>query len=1156
MSATRAEVSTDDESTGNDGRPVDSKKGNDAGHGNRFQSNLLVLYFLRAIKKGYDFHLATELPEQGDKFDDLILKYRKMKSSTWSYQYLQAKHKLNENESIKKEHLLPVNDKGDFSVVKYFGSFLKVNRKGDNIEFCILCTNADIDPNLVAVSLRGNAKPEMLAFDRFEKSTGKKPACYKLKDTTELRDKLKDHSISHVLAKNLRDCATKNKPLDAQDETLRHYHMALIKENVIDLQTWQFHQDFATDDKVKFSQLSGGAKELHVALANLGKEGQHQTWKTWTFTVCEKDKDTFGQIAVEPPESNYKLPDQINEFFKKFIIAVNMPKENELYQILKNELDEYFKLLDTKISASSFPLIIKKLETWFYDKNNTWLSRVVEKREEGKEILDSVCAKILSLNYQTELKENVFDGNQLIGQMAETLKLFLNEPNQENFQVRHITTKYPKFTAAKVIAVIKDKTVDTQFSKCDDSFLVTSTSCFITYSNIEKNWMRNTMLMTNEKKETLTYPQLLIIVCDDRSNFEVIGSDNNKHFFSESASVSNFLKGKKVIVIGKDNKTNFPPLLEDEIIYEQLSDEAKNNLKSKKVFFQGVDVTVENLMGSNDFKDIDLIEFPSILEELLKQPEIVTPSPVLPNEHFELENLSNDNPVSLAKDSLSIKEKNLFHKEEKTVVIFGRPGSGKSTLLSKLYESIKKEINPKRWVILIDLAKYSEVLADNFPVDDEDEEKRISYFVKYLVADVKDSPFLQWKLKYRLKSSGGVVLMFDGLDKISRSILHVDKADKALKNAIQLLQFFSQWNNKLDKLFVTSLWDNYNKLSQQLHHIFQHEMEMLDKEQQINCVTSYWQNTQSFTNFAPLLIQHVSITLGDSCAEDRIFDGSAFLSIPLHCKILAEWVNLKTISEIIEHFESVESTFDFIDFYKYFIEEKRKISEMGSLNGPENDAKQHYLILASETALGTEGSKLVLNPLIDSFDGENSLKIKMKKFIDSRLQYGLTYITKEEGSKEVDKKDKFLHESLADFLIAQYLYEGFHWEGDMRPLLAKKDIRDLIVTTMLVEDKYKCVRMFLNLMLEEVVWKKKWRADIIENLSKAETQKPLDGQMSKLRMFVRSFSFKENRYGNKEYKEYEALCAASEKNVNIFVLLLDCIEVMHTKKAYHLMDND
>ena len=175
----------------------------------------------------------------------------------------------------------------------------------------------------------------------------------------------------------------------------------------------------------------------------------------------------------------------------------------------------------------------------------------------------------------------------------------------------------------------------------------------------------------------------------------------------------------------------------------------------------------------------------------------------------------------------------------------------------------------------------------------------------------------------------------------------------------------------------------------------------------------------------------------------------------------------------------------------------------------------------------------------------------------------MSYIKKEEGNKENYKKDKFLHESLAEFLIAQDLYEGFHWKGDMRPLLDKKDIRDLLVTIMLVEEKYKCVRMFLNLMLEEVVWKKKWRTGVIGKLSEthgskkshAITQKPLDRRyytaIEKLQMFVQAF--KENRDG----KEYEALCvAASEKNVNIFVLLLDCIEVMHTKKAYHLMDND
>ena len=37
-----------------------------------------------------------------------------------------------------------------------------------------------------------------------------------------------------------------------------------------------------------------------------------------------------------------------------------------------------------------------------------------ERRWKGN--IDSVCAKILSLDHQTELKENVFDKKQLIGQ--------------------------------------------------------------------------------------------------------------------------------------------------------------------------------------------------------------------------------------------------------------------------------------------------------------------------------------------------------------------------------------------------------------------------------------------------------------------------------------------------------------------------------------------------------------------------------------------------------------------------------------------------------------------------------------------------------------------------------------------------------------------
>ena len=157
-------------------KPLDSRKGNDADHGNRFQSKLLVRFFLRAINKGYAFYLGTELPDQGAKFDDLIFKYRKQgnneesDSSTWSYQYLQAKHKMDDTKSpkINKNQLL--EDEGDFSVPKYFRSFLELSRRGDNIENCIICTNADVNKKLFEVYA---THPEMLAFEGFEKFSEK-----------------------------------------------------------------------------------------------------------------------------------------------------------------------------------------------------------------------------------------------------------------------------------------------------------------------------------------------------------------------------------------------------------------------------------------------------------------------------------------------------------------------------------------------------------------------------------------------------------------------------------------------------------------------------------------------------------------------------------------------------------------------------------------------------------------------------------------------------------------------------------------------------------------------------------------------------------------------------------------------------------------------
>ena len=43
-------------------------------HGNVFQLKLLMLFLIRGIASKYQFHLGTEIPGMGGKFDDLIFK--------------------------------------------------------------------------------------------------------------------------------------------------------------------------------------------------------------------------------------------------------------------------------------------------------------------------------------------------------------------------------------------------------------------------------------------------------------------------------------------------------------------------------------------------------------------------------------------------------------------------------------------------------------------------------------------------------------------------------------------------------------------------------------------------------------------------------------------------------------------------------------------------------------------------------------------------------------------------------------------------------------------------------------------------------------------------------------------------------------------------
>ncbi len=243
-------------------------------HGNIYQLKLLMLFLKRALKQKYSFRLGTEV-ETAAKFDDLVFHYKTGTESSWTYRFLQAKHKQDESRKINVHDLLTDRD-DDFSLQKYFISYCKIKKdlkediKKQHKEFTdakidaktaaalqdfILCTNIDFDfdnsfnqPDLK--KLLGSSlylKPVPEDDDILDVSTpSKNPQRYRLvvDEQHELYEKLRETSNLYLLAKELADHVLNNKKLELRSDIFRKYHVALVNEKVIDRNTKKLHNDF------------------------------------------------------------------------------------------------------------------------------------------------------------------------------------------------------------------------------------------------------------------------------------------------------------------------------------------------------------------------------------------------------------------------------------------------------------------------------------------------------------------------------------------------------------------------------------------------------------------------------------------------------------------------------------------------------------------------------------------------------------------------------------------------------------------------------------------------------------------------------------------------------------------------------------------------
>ncbi|KAL1492817.1 hypothetical protein ABEB36_010999 [Hypothenemus hampei] len=613
-------------------------------HGNIYQLKLQMLFLKRALNKGYEFNLGTEV-EDAEKFDDVVFKYKSRDNSRKDeIRFVQAKHKQDESKRITAHDLLTDKD-DDFSLQKYFISYSKIKKKhgfnNSELKDFILYTNIKFDSaDLEKAEIKIE---EIEANDDLLKTKSDKSAVLNrliIKKEHKLNEKLRETSDSYLLAKKLVQHISDGKPLQLSTDIFKLYHVALCgtvfqiqekkvqnkKGNFVPKKYVKFRDDFLNGNN-----LTEDVRNFRNVFQLVSKKQNDAFWQE----LNGKELSISLNFGLETPEGkllyskptlpNDKVADEeIKEFFEKLVFAVGQPNEVELGEIITKEIgeDSQFNVLNADLVVHSFQ---GRMLEWFKEKRpekgkeGVWLNA-----ESGKEFFDSIEEQVsslisvgLSLPYFEKLQAYgiSFDINNLLNKV----KTFLSKESK----IFHIIT--PKKTILSAInvysALVKLKNLEefAQYNQ-EDSYI----------------FMRlNILLRPNTKKRVMD-----AFKSKDNHNLLIIdlASAALENQLQEIEELYNILDGvirsnknKKIIFINTNdndvlvNKFKTSSTMykseADSSSFNDLTKESQQKLLERKIIFQGQKISLNKLIEESDERSKQIIDM-NTLVQLISNEEI------------------------------------------------------------------------------------------------------------------------------------------------------------------------------------------------------------------------------------------------------------------------------------------------------------------------------------------------------------------------------------------------------------------------------------------------------------------------------------------------------------------------------------------------------
>ena len=454
----------------------------------------------------------------------------------------------------------------------------------------------------------------------------------------------------------------------------------------------------------------------------------------------------------------------------------------------------------------------------------------------------------------------------------------------------------------------------------------------------------------------------------------------------------------------------------------------------------------------------------------------------------------------------------------RAVIISCVGGIGKSVFLSFLSTKIKEK-EPDVWILKMNLMDHLETLSESH----FRQERNVIDFLVNHPPVVGQSHFARSLLRYRLDTGDRVVIMMDGFDEID---------SPCQEKAIQFMKIVTS-SMKSVRLYVSTRPHVADELQLQLSQLA-YTLDDFNEEEQIKYMTFLWAKkvpavqemedaTILLNRFAKSLIDRLSVT------------NSPLVGMPLLCHILAE-CSMENVHLIIQNPQDEEEptgkqnensfegpSINLANLFKFRVFLREKFQTLNTvLSHQAATNRTNALLIKTETFL----TKFAVECVI-----KDQSKVNILCQSTSSLEFETDEIDEESANtkngvqlgfifkNEENTKIQFLHRIYAEFLVAQYVCQGFLFDDNKRnKLLDKEPVCRLVANEILVENRYNGVRIFLDSMLEENEWRQINEHDLTEPFP------------DRLKTFA----------DNIQSSEYIRII--KNRNSNLFVFLFDCLQ--------------